>query len=67
MKPSIRRVPRPASKASTALPTQIYIWADSPERGFQALTSAGILVLLGFLIVMNGFAIFLRNRLERKW
>jgi len=54
-------------EASTALPTQIYIWADSPERGFQALTSAGILVLLGFLIVMNGFAIFLRNRLERKW
>ncbi len=53
--------------ASTALPTQIFIWADSPERGFVARTSAGILVLLGFLIVMNGVAIFLRQRLERKW
>ena len=53
--------------ASTALPTQIYIWADSPERGFQARTSAGILVLLSFLILMNGLAIFLRSRLERKW
>ena len=53
--------------ASTALPTQIYIWADSPERGFVARTSAGILVLLGFLIVMNGIAIFLRQRLERTW
>ncbi|MCP1336232.1 phosphate ABC transporter permease PstA [Futiania mangrovi] len=52
---------------ATALPTQIYIWADSPERGFVALTSAGILVLLGFLIVMNGIAIFLRQRFERTW
>lgn len=53
--------------ASTALPTQIFIWADSPERGFVALTSAGILVLLGFLIFMNSIAIFLRQRLERVW
>jgi phosphate transport system permease protein len=54
-------------EASTALPTQIYIWADSPERGFVARTSAGILVLLAFLLVMNGIAIFLRQRLERRW
>jgi phosphate transport system permease protein len=53
--------------ASTALPTQIYIWADSPERGFVSRTSAAILVLLGFLILMNGIAIFLRQRLERTW
>lgn len=53
--------------ASTALPTQIYIWADSPERGFLSRTSAGILVLLGFLLVMNAIAIFLRQKLERRW
>jgi phosphate transport system permease protein len=53
--------------ASTALPTQIFIWADSPERGFVDRTSAAILVLLGFLIIMNGIAIFLRQRLERTW
>jgi len=53
--------------SATALPTQIFIWADSPERGFVSRTSAAILVLLGFLIVMNGVAIFLRSRLERKW
>jgi len=53
--------------ASTALPTQVFIWADSPERGFVALTSAGILVLLGFLIIMNSIAIFLRQRLEKTW
>lgn len=53
--------------ASTALPSQIYIWADSPERGFVSRTSAAILVLLGFLIVMNAIAIFLRQRFERRW
>jgi phosphate transport system permease protein len=53
--------------ASTALPTQIFIWADSPERGFVSRTSAAILVLLGFLVLMNGIAIFLRQRLERTW
>jgi phosphate transport system permease protein len=53
--------------AATALPTQIFIWADSPERGFVARTAAGILVLLAFLILMNGLAIWLRQRLERTW
>ena len=52
---------------ATALPTQIYSWADSPERGFVSRTSAATLVLLGFLLVMNGVAIFLRQRFERKW
>lgn len=52
---------------ATALPTQIYSWADSPERGFVARTSAAILVLLGFLIVMNAVAIYLRQRFQRKW
>jgi phosphate transport system permease protein len=52
---------------ATALPTQIYSWADSPERGFVARTSAAILVLLGFLVVMNLIAIALRHRFERKW
>ncbi|MDP5306565.1 phosphate ABC transporter permease PstA [Paracoccus spongiarum] len=53
--------------AATALPTQIFIWADSPERGFVSRTSAAILVLLGFLVMMNAVAIFLRNRFERNW
>ncbi len=53
--------------SATALPTQIFIWADSPERGFVSRTSAAILVLLGFLILMNGIAVFLRNRLHRSW
>ncbi|HMB09894.1 phosphate ABC transporter permease PstA [Saliniramus sp.] len=52
---------------ATALPTQIYIWADSPERGFISRTSAGILVLMGFLITMNAIAVYLRQRIERTW
>lgn len=52
---------------STALPTQIYIWADSPERGFTSRTSAAIVVLLGFLICMNAIAIYMRKRFEKRW
>ena len=53
--------------SATALPTQIFIWADSPERGFVSRTSAAILVLLGFLVVMNAVAIYLRQKFQRKW
>ena len=52
---------------ATTLPTQIYSWADSPERGFVSRTSAAILVLLGFLVIMNMLAVVLRQRFERKW
>jgi phosphate transport system permease protein len=52
---------------ATALPTQIFIWADSPERGFAARTAGGILVLLGFLVMMNMIAVWLRKRFERRW
>ena len=52
---------------ATALPTQIFIWADSPERGFVSRTSAAILVLLGFLVVMNAIAVILRKKFERRW
>ncbi len=53
--------------SATALPTQIFIWADSPERGFVSRTSAAILILLGFLVAMNAVAIFLRQKFENKW
>lgn len=52
---------------STVLPVQIYLWADSPERAFVERTSAAIMVLLGFLIVMNLLAVVLRKRFERRW
>jgi len=52
---------------ATSLPTQIFSWADSPERGFVSRTSAAILVLLGFLVIMNIIAITLRQMFQRKW
>jgi phosphate transport system permease protein len=63
----ITAAPEGIMSPSTALPTQIFIWFDSPERGFVARTSAAIVVLLGFLILMNAIAVFLRHRSEIKW
>ncbi|HZO09549.1 MAG TPA: phosphate ABC transporter permease PstA [Myxococcota bacterium] len=60
-------VPHSFTDAATALPVQIYLWADSPERAFVEKVSGAILVLLGFLGAMNGTAIWLRQRFERRW
>ena len=60
-------VPSTLNEAATVLPVQIYLWSDLPEPAFQQKTAAAIMVLLGFLFVMNGAAIFLRNRFERRW
>jgi phosphate transport system permease protein len=51
----------------TALPVQIYLWADSPERTFIERTSAAIMILLAFLITMNAAAVILRKRFEKRW
>ncbi|MCC7256835.1 MAG: phosphate ABC transporter permease PstA [Gammaproteobacteria bacterium] len=60
-------VPGTPLDPSTALPVQIYLWADSPERAFIERTSAAIMVLLAFLLVMNLAAVWLRRRFERRW
>jgi phosphate transport system permease protein len=52
---------------ATTLPVQIFLWADSPERGFAEKTSAAILVLLVALVTLNLLAIWLRKRFEIKW
>jgi len=52
---------------ATTLPVQIFLWADSPERGFAEKTSAAILVLLVALVALNLLAIWLRKRFEIKW
>ena len=52
---------------SSVLPVQIFLWSDEIDRGFVARTSAAIIVLLLFLLAMNGVAIYLRNRFERRW
>jgi phosphate transport system permease protein len=60
-------VPQGVTQAATVLPVQIFLWSDLPEVGFQAKTSAAIIVLLLFLFLMNGIAIVLRKRFERRW
>jgi phosphate transport system permease protein len=60
-------VPQGVTDPSTVLPAQIFLWSDQPERGFEEKTAAATIVLLGFLLTMNAFAVFLRYKYERKW
>ncbi len=60
-------IPHGFQDPSTVLPVQIYLWADSPERAFVERTSAATMVLLAFLVIMNGLAVWLRRKFERRW
>lgn len=60
-------VPTGPIDPATVLPVQIYLWADSPERAFVERTSAGIMVLIAFLVAMNLIAVVLRKKFERRW
>jgi phosphate transport system permease protein len=60
-------IPAALTDAATVLPVQVYLWADSPERAFVEKTSAAIIVLLTFLVIMNLTAVVIRKRTERKW
>lgn len=59
-------VPTRITDPATALPVQIFLWADAPERAFAQQTAAAIVVLLGFLLLMNLAAVIMRRRLERR-
>ncbi|THB75184.1 MAG: phosphate ABC transporter permease PstA, partial [Desulfobulbaceae bacterium] len=63
----IADVPGGITDPAAALPVQIFLWADSPERAFTERTSAAIIVLLAFLILMNAAAVYMRKRFEIKW
>ena len=60
-------IPRGPTDPATVLPVQIYLWVDSPERGFLEKTWAAIMVLLVFLVTMNALAVLLRKKFERRW
>ena len=60
-------VPNSILEPATALPVQVFLWADSPERAFSEKTSAAIIVLLIFLIIMNLVAVLMRRRLEQRF
>ena len=60
-------LPSDVTAKATVLPAQIYMWANNPERAFVARTSAGIVVLLTLLLVVNAAAIYFRRRFEKRW
>ncbi len=63
----IADIPKGLTSAATVLPVQVYLWSNSPERAFVERTSGAIMVLLGFLLIMNAAAVLLRSRFERRW
>lgn len=67
MRAFISAAPEGLTAPATALPVQIFLWSDEVSRGFVEKTSAAIIVLLAFLLAMNGLAIYLRNKFERRW
>jgi phosphate transport system permease protein len=60
-------VPASIFDPATVMPVQIFLWADSPERAFQAKTSAAILVLLFILILINMIAVYIRKKYQHRW
>lgn len=60
-------VPTSFTQSATVLPVQIFLWSDLPEPAFKMKTAAAIMVLLGVLFAMNGLAIWLRKKFERRW
>ncbi len=67
MRAFIAAPPGGITEPATVLPVQIFLWSDEVDRGFVEKTSAAIIVLLLFMLLMNGLAIYLRNRFERRW
>lgn len=63
----IADVPTGFLSPATVLPVQIYLWADSPELAFAERTSAGIIVLITLLILLNACAVWIRKKYERRW
>jgi phosphate transport system permease protein len=67
MRAFIASPPQGIADPSSVLPVQIFLWSDEVGRGFVEKTSAAIIVLLIFMLLMNGLAIYLRNKFERRW
>ncbi len=60
-------VPEGLLSPATVLPVQVFLWSDTPERGFEALTAGAIIVLLVLLLALNAVAVYLRQRFETRF
>jgi phosphate transport system permease protein len=67
MRAFVSTPPGGVTDPSSVLPMQIFLWSDEVDSGFVQNTSAAIIVLLVVLLLMNGLAIYLRNRFETRW
>ena len=67
MRAFVATPPGGVTDPSSVLPMQIFLWSDEIDPGFVQNTSAAIIVLLIFLLAMNGLAIYLRNKFETRW
>ncbi len=63
----VTEIPSSIMEPSSALPVQVFLWSDSAEVAWEERTSAAILILLLFMVAINGVAIWLRSRLEKRW
>jgi phosphate transport system permease protein len=62
----IDEVPTSLSDGFAILPLQIFDWSSAPQKGFHDAAAAAIIVLLGVLLVLNSFAILLRNKYGKR-
>ena len=67
MRAFVATPPGGATDPASVLPMQIFLWSDEIDQAFVRNTSAAIIVLLVFLLAMNGLAIYLRNKFETRW
>lgn len=67
MRAFVATPPSGITDPASVLPMQIFLWSDEIDKAFVQNTSAAIIVLLVFLLAMNGLAIYLRNKFETRW
>lgn len=63
----IQFLPSGVMDTFTALPMQIYDWAKRPQADFQNVASAGIIVLMSVLLLMNSVAVLIRNKFQKRY
>ncbi len=67
LKDAVVHVPDAFTSPSTVMPVQVYLWSDAAQRAFEQRTAAAIAILLIMVILLNGLAVYLRRRYERRW
>jgi len=64
---TVRFDPDGIMSSFTAMPLQIFNWTSESRDEFKVAAAAGIIVLLGMVLALNGLAIYIRNKFQRRW